>query len=264
MIESPSDIGVRLVTNPLNPVLVLTHNNLVLTRRCVESVKAQDIPTMLTIFDNGSTDGTKDWIRSEYYSLAGAVADWWDEKENVGVSAGWNRALDSIFAREDRLGYEADHCLVIGNDTVLPSWFYRVLLAHMTPAVGLLTGIAVDNMKQLDPDLPPEPLVPHPDFSAFLLARDAWDVVGPFNKDMVMYAQDCDWHIRAHRLGVNCYKLNIPFYHESSSTIRLAPEAERTEIEQQANRDREVFREIYGCLPGTAEYEELFTKELHG
>jgi len=75
---------------------------------------------------------------------------------------------------------------------------------------------------------------------------------------MKLYASDCDFHIRAHRMGIPLYKAAVPFYHERSSTLRLAPPEEAAEIQAQANRDREVFRSIYNCLPGTKEYEELF------
>ena len=49
----------------MNPVLILTHNCLELTKKCVESAKAQDIETVEFFFvDNASTDGTFDWIGS--------------------------------------------------------------------------------------------------------------------------------------------------------------------------------------------------------
>jgi hypothetical protein len=65
-------------------------------------------------------------------------------------------------------------------------------------------------------------------------------------------------HVRAHRLGVDLWKANIPFQHERSSTMRLAPPAERDEIAMQAGKDREVFQSIYGCIPGQPGYENLF------
>ena len=80
----------------MNPVLILTHNNLELTKRCVESVLKQDIPTEVLIYDNGSTDGTVEWLPEEWvrsdkrvtYSLLGS---------NRGVSAAWNLSLIHIY-----------------------------------------------------------------------------------------------------------------------------------------------------------------------
>ena len=46
-----------------NPVLLLARNCLELTKRCVESIHAQDIPTYILVIDNASTDGTFDWLQ---------------------------------------------------------------------------------------------------------------------------------------------------------------------------------------------------------
>jgi hypothetical protein len=147
------------------------------------------------------------------------------------------------------------HCLVINNDVILPPWFYEELLSYDAPFV---TGISVDNMDAIKEPNPRVPLVGHPDFSAFLIHSDAWWKIGLFDENMKFYAQDCDYHVRAHRLGVPLMCANVPFYHERSSTLRLAPEYERQQIEMQANRDRQVFREKYGCIPGEPAYEGLF------
>lgn len=225
-----------------NPVLTLTHNCLELTKRCVESVCRQDIPTHMTLIDNGSTDDTVNWA-SEQGVLLHA------ESENIGVSAGWNYGLTYNFFRG------AEHVLVIGNDTVLPPWMYRHLLSYDLPFV---TGVAVDDMAQVIEPTEQVPVTPNPDFSCFLIRREAWDKVGTLDQRMKHYCSDCDYHIRAHSLGVPLVKACVPFYHERSSTLKLAPPSEREEIETQANKDRGFFQSLYGCLPGSKEYEAIF------
>lgn len=237
----------------MNAVLTLTRNNLALTKRTIASILSQDIPTIMCAIDNGSTDGSREWLDEDDYLLGASSV-------NEGVSSGWNRGLGNIFsaalAGHHNMPVE-EHVLVIGNDTVLPPWFYRELLSYDQPFV---TGIAVDSMDVIK-SLPAKcPLDPHPDFSAFLIRRDCWEKVGPFDERMKLYASDCDFHVRAHRLGIPLSKANLPFYHERSSTLNLASPEERAVIESQANADREVFRSLYGCLPGTAEYENLFRK----
>lgn len=229
----------------MNPVLILTHNNLELTKRCVESVRRQDISVedAIMIIDNGSTDGTADWL-----DMATDL-DGFTWKNNKGVSKGWNHGLHTWFAEND----DANHVLVLNNDVVLPPWFYRELLEYAYPFVS---GVAVDYMPTERPDYSRP--IPHPDFSAFLIARECWERVGPFDENMVLYAQDCDYHVRAHRLGVPLMKANVPFYHINSQTMKNAAPDERKWIELQADADREVFRQKYGCLPGTPEYAELF------
>jgi GT2 family glycosyltransferase len=231
----------------MNPVLMLTHNCLELTKRCVASLDQQDMPNQIYMFDNGSTDGTREWMADTF----GYGGTW--TALNRGVSYPWNFGIRTFF--ETKSKYRSDHILVVNNDTILPPWFYRELLSYDVPFV---TGISVDNMDQIKEPAPRVELVGHPDFSAFLIRRDAWDKIGPFDERMKFYAQDCDYHVRAHRLGIPLWCANVPFYHARSSTLQLAPEKERLEIGEQANRDRQVFREKYGCIPGEPAYEELF------
>lgn len=232
----------------MNPILILTRNCLALTKRCVESVRAQDIQTTVDIFDNGSSDGTLNWA-SEQGILLHA------ESENIGVSAGWNYGLTYNFFRG------AEHVLVIGNDTVLPPWMYRELLSYDLP---FITGVAVDNMPQVICPTEKIPVTPNPDFSCYLIRKEAWDKVGPFDQRMKLYSSDQDYHIRAHRDGIHLAKAVVPFYHERSSTLRLASSQEREAIETQANLDRAFLRKKWGVSAGGSDYEALFTPELFG
>lgn len=239
----------------MNTVLILTRNNLELTKRCVESVQGQDIAVKTMIYDNGSTDGTTEWAESQLEQLYELIS----AKENSGVSNGWNTSLSSLFhddTCEFLHGDPAEHVLVIGNDTILAPWTYSALLSANVPFV---TGVDVGmDPLPVKPDV--FPLSPHPDFSCFLIRRECWEKVGPFDERMKLYASDCDYHIRAHRAGIQLWKASVPYQHERSSTLKRACQKERAEINFQANKDREVFRSIYECLPGTKEYEALFAK----
>lgn len=229
----------------MNPVLLLTRNNLALTQRCVASVRKQDVPTRVYVRDNGSTDGTQEWLSSQL----GFDLGWSGSAVNEGVSKGWNDGLDYLFGHLDY-----DHVLVVGNDTILAPWTLSALLSCNLPFV---TGFDI-GMEPLPekPDI--FPITPHPDFSCFLIRRDCWEKVGRFNEAMKHYASDCQFHVRAHRLGVPLMKASVPYNHERSSTMRLASQEERNEIAMQANADREVFRSIYGVIPGQAGYDQLF------
>jgi GT2 family glycosyltransferase len=234
----------------VNPVLVLTRNNLALTKRCVQSVMEQNLWVTPCIIDNGSTDGTVAWAQEKHVLLATSPF-------NAGVSVGWNHGLHFLFDKH----LASDHVLVIGNDVVLPRTFYRTLLSVEMPFV---TGVAVDNMLQANQAPMVFPLEPRPDFSAFLVKKTAWERVGPFDESMKLYAQDCDWHIRAHRLGINLWKSATPFYHERSSTLRLASPEDRLAIETQANKDRAFLYQKWGCVPGSPTYDAMFRDDLFG
>jgi len=228
----------------MHPVLLLTHNNLDLTKRCVESIRSQDLKTTIEIIDNGSTDGTPEWLSEQGINNSKLGS-------NYGVSVGWNQGLRYFF----ELPHHEDHVLVVNNDTILPPWFYRELLARH---VEFVTGVSVGSMEQIA--APPAlcPLVPSPDFSAFLMRREAWQRVGLFDERMKLYASDNDWHVRAHRAGVPLWNAGVPFYHQRSSTLNRAPHGQRRQIQLQADADREVFRQIYGVYPWEPGYADLF------
>lgn len=232
----------------MNPVLILTHNCLELTKRCVESVLAQDIPVDIMLIDNGSTDGTPEWFDSPTSNLDGFI---W--AENRGVSVGWNYGIGTIFAEQK----EAGHILCLNNDIYLPPWYYRKLLDCDALFV---TGASVDSMESIMRRAEPS-LTPGPDFSAFLIRREAWEKIGPFDENMVLYAQDLDYDIRARRMGITLLNSHVPFYHERSSTLKMATPADRREIQLQADMDRDTFRAKWRCLPGEPGYEELFQEE---
>ena len=226
----------------MNPVLILTHNNLELTKRCIASVREQDTPVDIGVVDNGSTDGTREWLSEE--RIQTVIFD-----SNRGVSVGWNVGLDLAFIAPSHR-----HVLIIGNDTVLAPWTYSALLSADVPFV---TGMDV-GMNPLPESPEVFPLTVAPDFSCFLIRREVWNEVGAFDERLVNYCSDCDYHIRAHRLGIQLWKANVPYNHERSSTLNRAEPEERAIIQAQANNDREVFKSIYGCIPGEPAYGELF------
>lgn len=224
----------------MNPVLLLVRDNFEMNKRAIDSIFAQDIPTELTIIDNSNKDETLDWALTNKIRI-------YPFRPQVGVSKGWNLGLGRIFDKG------AEHVLVPNSDTVLAPWFYRRLLNYAQP---FITGVAVDVMPT--EQVPHCPLTPNPDFSAFLIRRDAWERIGKFDERMKIYCSDCDYHIRGHRLGVPMLKANVPYYHVNSQTLKRADPEDREAIQTQANKDREVFKELYGCLPGTEEYNQLF------
>ena len=112
----------------VNPCLILSYNNLPALKKCVESVRRQDIPAYLGVIDNGSVDGSVGWLKQE--RIPGR-----HNEKNIGVSAGWNQGLDILFG-DGRV----DHVLVLNQDLQLPSSAYRELLDFNVPFV---TGFPV-------------------------------------------------------------------------------------------------------------------------
>ncbi len=240
-----------------NPVFILSYNGLPFLQRCIESVKAQDVPTSLYIADNGSSDGTREFLMTQPYRI------WlWDA--NRGVSRGWNAGLKHIFDEG------AEHVFCLNQDLILPSYFCSEMLDHNVPFV---TGFPVSTAVEIGPLTASEGarkaradggLEPHPCFSAFLIRRECWETVGPFDERMVNWASDCDFHVRGHRKGVGMWKSKVPFLHFPGTTTRTAPPDEQQWFMERANKDRAEFKTVYGCEPGEPAYSNLFAPESFG
>jgi GT2 family glycosyltransferase len=97
------------VERPRTSIVILTHNELDYTRRCLESIAAHTAePYELVLVDNGSTDGTVAYLREQ----PGATVI--ENGANLGFGAGCNQGIAA--ARGDRI-------LLLNNDTIAtPGW----------------------------------------------------------------------------------------------------------------------------------------------
>ena len=234
----------------MNPVLVLAHNNRGLTQRCIASIQQQDITTWTYLVDNDSSDQTYEWAKT----IGDVVPVQF--KPQLGVSGGWNHGLKTLFECEG-----AEHVLVVGNDTFLPPWLYSTLLSFDLPFV---TGVAVEDEKQIAIPTSDRKLSNHPDFSCFLIRKEVWEQVGPFDENLWGWTGDCDLHVRSHRVGISFHKANVPFYHVRSRTIELSPPKEKRILAMQADSDRMTFAEKWKAHVGSLQYNDLFSPDAFG
>lgn len=113
----------------LTSIVVLTHNQLPLTRWCLDSVRLlTDEPYELVLVDNGSTDGTPEYFKA--LAAADARVSVVLNADNRGFPAGCNQGLAAARGAQ---------VLLLNNDTVVTTgWLTRLLRAlHSAPAVGL-------------------------------------------------------------------------------------------------------------------------------
>ena len=100
---------------PRIALVVLSYNGLADTRKCLESLSAQamertDILSVLV--DNGSTDGTADFVRTEFPWCTVHRVD-----VNRGPSAGNNRGIEFVRSQG------CDWIILLNNDTTVSSDF---------------------------------------------------------------------------------------------------------------------------------------------
>jgi GT2 family glycosyltransferase len=232
-----------------NPALVLTHNGLDLTKRCVESLRKQDIDTSIFVVDNGSSDETVNYTQLEQIPCLTLLT-------NTGFSYGINIGLKWVLELTG-----ADYCLVPNNDTQLAPYGFRELLAYNIPFVS---GRETTTLSDLDLPFEQGPLGGGPQFSAFLIRKSAWNTIGEFDTAMVSWASDIDYHLRAHRLGIELHSAPVIYYHERSSTINKANPREKRALEMQADGDRLAFAEKWGFAVGSPEHHAAFSPEFFG
>lgn len=234
--------------SPTIPVLMLTYNCLALTRDAVESVRKQDISTQLLIMDDGSTDGTFEYLRTvDRLGLCGY--------RHKGVSYLWNQVLSYLFS-EQAGSYPA--VLVINNDIRLRPDAARLLLAD---GGQFVTCVGTSSGAQFPGGEPTLSRRPHPDFSCFLIRRECWERVGQFDESMRIYCSDGDYHLRMHQAGIEAYCLDVPFWHEASGTLKHSSEEDQKRILARAGEDRVAFERKWGCAMGSKEYYKLFETE---
>ena len=107
-------------------IVIVTHNQLEYTRRCLDSLRhLTDEPVELIVVDNGSTDGTVEYLRA--LGSVRLIAN----DANRGFPAAANQGIEAS---------TGDQVLLLNNDIVATTgWLGRLLRAlHSDPAIGLV------------------------------------------------------------------------------------------------------------------------------
>jgi GT2 family glycosyltransferase len=115
---------------PSASIIIVTHDNLALTRLCLESVlRNTPYPACeVLVVDNASTDGTPEFLQAlaAHHPDVRVILN----SQNLGFARANNQALAAS---------RGDHLVLLNNDTVVPPGWLTRLLAHLAdPEVGLV------------------------------------------------------------------------------------------------------------------------------
>ncbi|WP_373229474.1 glycosyltransferase family 2 protein [Cohnella sp.] len=103
----------------MTSIVIVTFNNLILTKRCLESIRLfTDAPYELIIIDNGSEDGTVAWLK--------------DQPDVHLIANGTNRGFAGA-CNQGAAAAKGDNILLLNNDTIVSyRWLSQLLSALYT------------------------------------------------------------------------------------------------------------------------------------
>jgi len=226
--DCPMSANAALVT-----VVVVNWNGINYLHECLESIRGQTYPRVdLIVVDNGSTDGSREWLRTRSPEGCRLI----EFPINTGFAAGSNAGI-----RASRGEYVA----LLNNDAVAdPLWLDRLVVFMSDSKVGMVASkiLFYEDRSVIDKvghlffpdglnrgrgageidhgqfDQPGEILFP--DGCAALYRKSMLEDVGLFDEQFFAYGDDADLGLRARWRGWNClYSPAARVYHRHSRSL---------------------------------------------
>jgi len=205
-------------TAPIVNIIIPNYNGKNLLGICLESIQKQVFKSIVvTIVDNGSSDGSIEFIKNEFPDVNLIVFS-----ENKGFSAAVNAGIKAV---------DCPYAFLLNNDTELAPdcllrlietagrevdfYFFatKLLSFHNRDVLdgagdGYLRGGAGYRLGTMEPDSPVYN-IEGPVFGACagaaLYRRELFDKIGFFDEQFFAYLEDVDLNLRANRAGMKCY-----------------------------------------------------------
>jgi GT2 family glycosyltransferase len=200
-------------------IIIVTRNHLRDMQECLPSLMAQTRTDFTVIVsDNGSEDGTAEWVRREYPAIKVI-----ENRANLGFAEGSNVGLRLALAAGAR------HLVLLNPDTVVdPRWLEELVRsADASEAIGVCqskiyrypasnppvintvgnrlhyTGVGwCGHLGEVDRGQFAEDVeIPYASGAAMLIKADVVRDIGLLDADLFMYHDDLDWSLRARLRG---------------------------------------------------------------
>ena len=250
-------------------VVVINWNGLADTLACLESlVAATPGPARTVVVDNGSTDGSVNGLRTwlaAHRGHDGLAVDLVESSTNLGFSGANNIGVERL--RADPL---IRHFLLLNNDATVDRTYFGELARALNaaPDAGIMgptiyvTGRPGEVWYAGGSFVPLRTLVIHNTIvpaaelprstefvtgCAMLIARRAWDTLGPLPECYFIYHEDAEYSWRAHAAGLAVLYAPRPVvYHAVGGAMRRQATRPRVAYLKTRNRVLFVRRNLHG------------------
>ena len=199
-------------------IITLTYNNLDYTKKFVESLYKYTQDFELIIVDNGSTDGTVEYLKT----IDGVKLIL--NKENAGYSKGNNQGLE--LAVGEYIGF-------LNNDILLyTNWFEECKHVFEKENAGFVSPLQINKLfnnanetnyiKKFKPSSSYRKSFDDCEFACCITKRSVIDKIGNFDENFTpAFWEDNDIKYRAIEAGYDTYTVSsVCFYHFNSVTSK--------------------------------------------
>jgi len=251
--------AIEALPKPKVSVVVLTYNNLLLTKDCLDSVEkySDDIDLELVVVDNASSDETPAYLTS--WAASRPHVKLILNPDNRGFAAGNNQGLAAA---------TGDYLVILNNDTVVTRGWARRMVNHLknAPDIGLLGPTTnnignearvetryttLDEMQVEAEQITEAHLGKCFEFrtAAFfcaMLPRSTYETCGPLSEEYGLgFFEDDDYCRCVERAGlkVMCAEDVFVHHHLSASFNKLGAERKRALFEQ----NRAIYEAKWGA-----------------
>jgi GT2 family glycosyltransferase len=220
-------------------IIILTYNGIGLIKDCVESLLNQSVtPNNIIIVDNGSNDGTSDFISKNFPNINLLKIE-----NNIGIPRAFNKAirlcnskyvawlnnditLDKNWLKEtayfikDRPNVASCDSLVLYDDDRSIVWSMGAAYNIMGSAKFINQGLTIGDIDQTTC----KKIIATVGCAA-IYRRSIFDSIGELDESFFLGFEDVDWSLRATIAGYQNY--NIPsaiVYHKVSQTVVIGSE----------------------------------------
>lgn len=238
-------------------IVIPVFNQLFYTQECLAHIeKFTDVPYELIVIDNGSTDGTAEYLKSLSIHLISNL-------ENKGVYVAWNQGINSS---------KYDQIVIMNNDILVTPHWASSLLEFSQKHSRHIVGPA---MREGALDYP---LVEYSNkltkacfyasrmnelcnFSLVLIDRSFFKEVGLFDEQFFVTRGDDDMLIRLREKGIRPAMTGSAFVHHYSEKTQEIHSA-GFDIQKIRKNDDRIFHAKWGKLPRESFLERKIRK-LH-